>query len=98
MVSPGVKKRRPSQGFNDGRKLASRSERLLREKQAREGGSQGVEYDVTDEQLDRVFYAYAKNTASLAYPTINAIQFSSIWRLITANRGNLFQEMKIFNQ
>jgi Ca2+-binding EF-hand superfamily protein len=57
-----------------------------------------VEYEVTDEQLDRVFHAYAKTSANMEYPTINAIQFSSLWRLITGNRGNLFQEMKIFNQ
>ena len=30
--------------------------------------------------------------------TLNVMQFSSIWRLLTGNKGNLFQEMQIFHK
>ena len=83
----------------DGRKLASRSERQRREslKSIEVDGNDG-QPEITDEQLDKVFLSYAKLTEPNTYKTLNVMQFSTIWRLITGVRGNLFQEMKIFNQ
>ncbi len=83
----------------DGRKLASRSERARRESLTQEvvDPNEGRP-EITDEQIDRVFHAYAKVTGTVSFPTLNVMQFSTIWRLITGVRGNLFQEMKIFNQ
>lgn len=82
-----------------GRKLASRSERIRRESLVVD---QEPELDdssiISDEQLNSVFHAYAKESGTADYPTLNVMQFSTIWRLITGERGNLFQEMKIFNQ
>jgi hypothetical protein len=48
--------------------------------------------------LAKVFNAYAKHSDEddgVGY--INVMQFSTIWRLATGVKGNLFKEMKIFN-
>lgn len=80
----------------DGRKLASRSERARRESLTQEAVDPNEgRPEITDEQIDRVFHAYAKVTGTVSFPTLNVMQFSTIWRLITGVRGNLFQEMKI---
>jgi hypothetical protein len=44
--------------------------------------------------------AYAKRmeeNPDLGY-FINVMQFSSLWRIATGERGNLFKEMQMFNQ
>lgn len=44
--------------------------------------------------------AYAKRmdeNPELGY-FINVMQFSSLWRIATGERGNLFKEMQMFNQ
>jgi hypothetical protein len=81
-----------------GRKLASRSERIRRESLVMDRPYKDDSDEISDEQLDAVFSSYAKESGTAAYPTLNVMQFSTIWRLITGERGNLFQEMKIFNQ
>jgi hypothetical protein len=43
-------------------------------------------------ELRRVFKLYASETAK----TINAVQLSGVYRLITGEKGNLFKEMQLF--
>jgi hypothetical protein len=51
---------------------------------------------VASDDIRRVFTVHAKTGAdNKGY--INVMQFSSIWRKATANKGNLFKEMQIFN-
>ena len=80
-----------------GRKLASRSERIRRESLVLDETVEDSTEKITDEQLNTIFNSYAKESGTVDYPTLNVMQFSTIWRLITGERGNLFQEMKIFN-
>lgn len=81
-----------------GRKLASRSERIRRESLLSDSNEHDDSDRISDEQLHSVFHSYAKVSSTATHPTLNVMQFSTIWRLITGERGNLFQEMKIFNQ
>lgn len=84
---------------DSGRKLASRSERIRRESLVVDNTEENDDSDkISDEQLHAVFHSYAKDVGTAGHPTLNVMQFSTIWRMITGERGNLFQEMKIFNQ
>lgn len=52
-----------------------------------------------EENIKKVFASYAKHTedeSAIGY--INVMQFSTIWRLATGVKGNLFKEMQIFNK
>jgi hypothetical protein len=55
------------------------------------------DYSQDAQDLKKVFDSYAK-TADDGNNYINVMQFSTIWRLATGVKGNLFKEMKIFNQ
>ena len=81
-----------------GRKLASRSERIRRESLVANETEVDDSDRISDDQLNSLFHSYAKAAAEADEPTLNVMQFSTIWRLVTGERGNLFQEMKIFNQ
>lgn len=51
----------------------------------------------TYEQLKQFFKFYAKRTED-GLVFINVMLFSTIWRMITGERGNLFKEMQMFNK
>mmetsp|Transcript_4950 Transcript_4950/g.5085 ORF Transcript_4950/g.5085 Transcript_4950/m.5085 type:complete len:1012 (-) Transcript_4950:261-3296(-) len=50
---------------------------------------------IRDEDIGRVFDAYARRSGS---GTINPMQFSTIWRMLTGDKGNLYQQMQIFHK
>lgn len=52
---------------------------------------------VKDEDIARVFDAYGKRGDS-SIDTINPMKFSSIWRMLTGDKGNMFMEMQIFHK
>lgn len=54
------------------------------------------DYSQDAADLAKVFNAYAKKSED-DEGYINVMQFSTIWRLATGVKGNLFKEMKIFN-
>lgn len=86
--------RRPS--LKDmGRKLGTKSERL--EKEASRRHVVIEETVTTDEQLARCFHSYARRVDDNE-PSLNPMQFSTIWRLITGEKGNLFKEMQMFQK
>jgi len=49
------------------------------------------------DDLGNVFGFYMKNSEEGGEPYINVMNFCTIWRMITGNRGNLMEEMQIFN-
>lgn len=85
-------------------KMASRSARLAQD--AAEGGGGGQEVTVvissnamTDEDLLRLFEAYSTLTSDPASKGLmNVMQFSTIWRLLSGDKRNLFKEMQMFNK
>lgn len=86
--------RRPS--LKDmGRKLGTKAERLEKEASRR----QVVIEDTvtTDDQISRCFHSYARRVDNNE-PSLNPMQFSTIWRLITGEKGNLFKEMQMFQK
>jgi hypothetical protein len=86
--------RRPS--LKDmGRKLGTKSERL--EKEASRSKIVIEESVTTDEQISRCFNSYARRVDGRD-PSLNPMQFSTIWRLITGEKGNLFKEMQMFQK
>eukprot|EP01035_Chromulina_nebulosa_P017325 gene17325-22867_t len=48
------------------------------------------------EDLKGFYIFFVKKTADGEY--INVMQFSTIWRMVTGERGNLFKEMQMFNK
>ena len=50
---------------------------------------------VSDDDLRSFFEAFARRSST---GTINPLQFSTIWRMLTGDKGNLFQEMKLFHK
>jgi hypothetical protein len=86
--------RRPS--LKDmGRKLGTKSERLEKEASRR---NITIEESVTsDDQLARCFNSYARRVDDRP-PSLNPMQFSTIWRMITGEKGNLFKEMQMFQK
>eukprot|EP01041_Mallomonas_annulata_P009074 gene9074-18797_t len=50
---------------------------------------------VRDEDIGKVFEAFSRRSSS---GTINPMQFSTIWRMLTGDKGNLFQEMQLFHK
>jgi hypothetical protein len=78
-----------------GRKLGTKAERL--EKEASRHRIV-IEATVTkDEQISRCFHSYARRVDGRE-PSLNPMQFSTIWRLITGEKGNLFKEMSMFQK
>jgi hypothetical protein len=78
-----------------GRKLGTKAERMQRERDQNSVHSE--ESVTTEDQMRRCFDSYARkvddNEASL-----NPMQFSTILRLITGEKGNLFKEMQMFQK
>lgn len=86
--------RRPS--LKDlGRKLGTKSERL--EKEASRRHVVVEDTVTTEEQLSRCFHSYARRVDGNE-PSLNPMQFSTIWRLVTGEKGNLFKEMQMFQK
>lgn len=50
-----------------------------------------------EDDLSNVFGFYMKSNDEGGEPYINVMNFCTIWRMITGNRGNLMEEMQIFN-
>lgn len=78
---------------SQGRKLATRAERLEAERRAAESRVQ--ETIVTDAEMGQVFAAYSRMN-SQGVRTIIPLHFSTIWRLVSGDKGNLFSEMQTF--
>jgi hypothetical protein len=78
-----------------GRKLGTKSERL--QKEASRGKIVIEDTLTTDEQILRCFNSYARRVDGRE-PSLNPMQFSTIWRLITGEKGNLFKEMQMFQK
>ncbi len=80
------------------RKLTTRTEHLAREELRRLQESSVEESSVTDEDLLKVFEAYARKEENGKPAALNPMQFSTIWRLLSGDKGNLFKEMQMFNK
>ena len=78
-----------------GRKLGTKAERIEREREASRVDVQDTV--TTEDQMQRCFNSYARRVDS-AEPSLNPMQFSTIWRLITGEKGNLFKEMQMFQK
>eukprot|EP00602_Paraphysomonas_sp_CaronLab_P002567 CAMPEP_0185019052 /NCGR_PEP_ID=MMETSP1103-20130426/1667_1 /TAXON_ID=36769 /ORGANISM="Paraphysomonas bandaiensis, Strain Caron Lab Isolate" /LENGTH=968 /DNA_ID=CAMNT_0027549131 /DNA_START=36 /DNA_END=2942 /DNA_ORIENTATION=- len=78
-----------------GRKLGTRAERLEKEAERSRVTAEGS--ITTDEQLERCFHSYARRVDGNE-PSLNPMQFSTIFRLITGEKGNLFKEMQMFQK
>jgi hypothetical protein len=76
------------------RKLKTRGERLLEE--SKRTGPESGALEVADEEFERLFYSYARQSNGVF--TLNPMMFSTIWRLITGEKGNLFKEMSTFQK
>ncbi len=50
------------------------------------------------EELRKMYRFYVKKNTDGGEGYINVMQFSTIWRLVTKERGNLYKEMQIFNK
>lgn len=50
---------------------------------------------IRDEDIAKVFNAYSRRSTT---GTIMPKQFSTIWRMLTGDKGNLFQEMELFHK
>ncbi len=58
-----------------------------------------VDYSVSDEDLLKVFNTYAgQHEENGGMTSLNPLQFSSIWRLVSGEKGNLYKEMQMFNK
>lgn len=85
--------------YADGtRKLGTIKERLQEDERRRH--QQELHTLTTDEQLARFFNSYARVIDGFEgnEPLLTPVQFSSILRLVTGEKGNLFSEMKTFNK
>jgi hypothetical protein len=51
----------------------------------------------TVEDLSTFYQVYAKDIGDGNY-YINVMLFSTIWRMVTGERGNLYKEMQMFNK
>ena len=80
------------------RKLGTVKERL--DQDARRATKLNIETVTTDEQLSSFFHSYARVIEGFEdnEPLLTPVQFSSILRLVTGEKGNLFSEMKTFNE
>jgi hypothetical protein len=80
------------------RKLGTIKERLSED--ARRAAKAEEKSVTTDEQLSRFFRSYARVIDGFEdnEPLLTPVQFSSILRLVTGEKGNLFSEMKTFNK
>jgi hypothetical protein len=78
---------------SQGRKLATRAERLEAERHAAESRVQAT--IVTEAEMSQVFAAYSRVNAQ-GKRTIIPLHFSTIWRLVSGDKGNLFAEMQTF--
>ena len=78
-----------------GRKLGTKAERIEREREASRVTVQDT--ITTEDQMQRCFNSYARRVEG-AEPSLNPMQFSTIWRLITGEKGNLFKEMQMFQK
>lgn len=45
-----------------------------------------------------MFHFYVKKTTDGGVGFINVMQFSTIYRIVTKEKGNLYKEMQIFNK
>ena len=90
---------RKSSFADPGRKLGTIKERLNEEARRAEALSEQHTM-TTDEQLARFFDSYARAIDGFEdnEPLLTPVQFSSILRLVTGEKGNLFSEMKTFNK
>ncbi len=60
-----------------------------------------TDFSVTDEDLMKVFNTYASHHAEDVEggkASLKPLQFSSIWRLISGEKGNLYKEMQMFKK
>eukprot|EP00603_Paraphysomonas_imperforata_P002849 CAMPEP_0114430996 /NCGR_PEP_ID=MMETSP0103-20121206/10353_1 /TAXON_ID=37642 ORGANISM="Paraphysomonas imperforata, Strain PA2" /NCGR_SAMPLE_ID=MMETSP0103 /ASSEMBLY_ACC=CAM_ASM_000201 /LENGTH=856 /DNA_ID=CAMNT_0001600509 /DNA_START=18 /DNA_END=2588 /DNA_ORIENTATION=+ len=80
------------------RKLGTVKERLQADELRRH--QEELHSYTTDEQLARFFHSYARVIDGFEdnEPLLTPVQFSSILRLVTGEKGNLFSEMKTFNK
>lgn len=95
---PNMLDRRPSYA-DANRKLGTIKERLLEDERRKTGVAEEKTL-TTDEQLSRFFHSYARVVDGFeeSEPLLTPVQFSSILRMITGEKGNLFSEMKTFNR
>jgi hypothetical protein len=79
------------------RKLSNVRDRVEEDERARKLAE--TQTLTTDEQLARFFKRYARiiDGYELKEPLLTPVQFSSLLRQVTGEKGNLFSEMKTFN-
>lgn len=88
-------RRRPLSFRSQGRKLATRKERLEAERKAAESRIQAT--IVTESDMMSVFSAYSR-VNSTGTRVMLPLHFSIVWRLISQDKGNLFKEMQMFQR
>eukprot|EP00604_Paraphysomonas_vestita_P002618 CAMPEP_0174818500 /NCGR_PEP_ID=MMETSP1107-20130205/1172_1 /TAXON_ID=36770 /ORGANISM="Paraphysomonas vestita, Strain GFlagA" /LENGTH=1084 /DNA_ID=CAMNT_0016030393 /DNA_START=1357 /DNA_END=4611 /DNA_ORIENTATION=- len=88
-------RRRPLSFRSQGRKLATRRERLEAERKAAENRIQPT--IVTAADMISVFTAYSRLNEKGVRVMI-PLHFSIVWRLVSQDKGNLFKEMQMFQR
>eukprot|EP00602_Paraphysomonas_sp_CaronLab_P002046 CAMPEP_0185025022 /NCGR_PEP_ID=MMETSP1103-20130426/8142_1 /TAXON_ID=36769 /ORGANISM="Paraphysomonas bandaiensis, Strain Caron Lab Isolate" /LENGTH=1076 /DNA_ID=CAMNT_0027558133 /DNA_START=70 /DNA_END=3300 /DNA_ORIENTATION=- len=88
--------RRKAASFrSQGRKMKTRQERLEEERKAAEKSVHDT--IVTPAEMASIFNAYSRVDPS-GKRVIQPLHFSTIWRLVSADKGNLFKEMQMFQK
>jgi hypothetical protein len=88
-------RRRPLSFRSQGRKLATRRDRLEAEQKAAERSVQAT--IVTEPDMMSVFLAYSRVNAA-GVRAMQPLHFSIVWRLVSQDKGNLFKEMQTFQR
>ena len=74
-------------GENENRRLARRKSKAYRFDSV---------VPATELELRQLFRSFTNNMGNSG--SLNAIQLSNIWRLVTGEKGNLYKEMKLFQK
>jgi hypothetical protein len=88
-------RRRPLSFRSQGRKLATRRDRLEADRKASESSIQPT--IVTESDMMGVFLAYSRVNAA-GVRAMQPLHFSIVWRLVSQDKGNLFKEMQTFQR
>jgi hypothetical protein len=80
---------------SQGRKIASRKSRL--ENERKQANILLVPITVTDAQMTSIYNSYCRGN-KIGIEGLTALQFSSMWRLVSGEKGNLFREMQMFQR
>lgn len=80
---------------SQGRKIASRKSRLENERKMANKKLEPI--IVTDDEMAQIYKAYCRKN-DIGVEGLNAMQFSTVWRLVSEEKGNLFREMQMFQR